>query len=241
MKTIAKPAAQALRTKGALAKTSTGAKRVRKAPKEVVMAKGGNRQQDKGSETQKRTGSSNLSKYFQSYKGGLTDYHLPMFRAMFFAMGWEQQASMKVLYPGCHRHLTGQAHHCSLTLLGKIQADAQPRPYLQGLRSSCVRLTQQCDPPASLAFDNVIYVDMDKKVAPLYSDPKALSWVNEHKCYPGEPVYKFYCQNFESKLMRGHKEASFDLMISACAGIVSIPCARLSLVLSLQDEPTSRL
>lgn len=48
-----------------------------------------------------RTGSAELSAYFRSYKGGLGDFHLPVFRAL-----KKFTSATKLLYPGCHRHIT---------------------------------------------------------------------------------------------------------------------------------------
>ena len=48
-----------------------------------------------------RKGSAALSAYFKTYKGGLGDFHIPIFRALKKATSAET-----LLYPGCHRHIT---------------------------------------------------------------------------------------------------------------------------------------
>ena len=48
-----------------------------------------------------RKGSAELTAYFKTYKGGLGDIHIPVFRAL-----KKFTAARKVLYPGCHRHIT---------------------------------------------------------------------------------------------------------------------------------------
>eukprot|EP00794_Sanderia_malayensis_P012130 gene12130-13383_t len=52
-------------------------------------------------ESKAKTGSSNLSAYFKSYKGGLGDYHIPIFKEL-----KRVTCPDFVLYPGCHRHIT---------------------------------------------------------------------------------------------------------------------------------------
>ncbi|XP_060592466.1 uncharacterized protein LOC132747163 [Ruditapes philippinarum] len=76
---------------------------------------------------------------------------------------------------------------------------------------------------ASLCFPDVTYVDCNKKLEPIFNDDKVLGWVHENKLYSEEAKIKFLCKNFESNFA---KLASFDLMISACAGIVSKSCCK---------------
>ncbi|XP_053382989.1 uncharacterized protein LOC123539599 [Mercenaria mercenaria] len=76
---------------------------------------------------------------------------------------------------------------------------------------------------ASLCFPLVVYVDVNKKLKPVFNDDSVLEWVKENKMYSEETKIKFLCQNFDSGF---EKLASFDLMISACAGIVSKPCSK---------------
>lgn len=121
--------------------------------------------------------SKQFSAYFRSYVRGdaVEDDHVPLFRAL--------QAELtikKILYPGCHRHIT-----------------------------------------PSLFFSDVHYVDADKRVAGLYSDPKALAYIKQHKTYPEPSNIKFSCKDFTTEL---GLESSVDLLISLSAGIVSRPC-----------------
>lgn len=48
-----------------------------------------------------RRGSAALTAYFKTYKGGLNDIHIPVFRAL-----KNFTSATKLLYPGCHRHIT---------------------------------------------------------------------------------------------------------------------------------------
>ncbi|XP_057309442.1 uncharacterized protein LOC130647559 [Hydractinia symbiolongicarpus] len=45
--------------------------------------------------------SKELNLYFKSYKGGLGDFHIPIFKSVN-----DIAKPTKVLYPGCHRHIT---------------------------------------------------------------------------------------------------------------------------------------
>lgn len=76
---------------------------------------------------------------------------------------------------------------------------------------------------ASLFFPSVVYVDCNKKVEAVFKDEQVLEWVTVNKAYSTEPTIKFICKSFESAF---EKVASFDLMISASAGIVSKPCSK---------------
>lgn len=79
---------------------------------------------------------------------------------------------------------------------------------------------------ASLIFDNVTYIDMDKKVGEFFQDDRVREWVSTHKEYSGPIVgMKCFAKNFESSSM-GIPLQSADLLISASAGIVSRPCAK---------------
>jgi SAM-dependent methyltransferase len=77
---------------------------------------------------------------------------------------------------------------------------------------------------ASLAFANVTYVDCDRSVGAVFSDPVALAWVRAHRLYAdAEPALSFCCANYERLRL---EEGSFDLLISLSAGLVSPSCAR---------------
>lgn len=74
----------------------------------------------------------------------------------------------------------------------------------------------------SLFFPNVTYVDSDKKTGDVFNDPITLEWVNSNKQYSDDVKVSFLCKNFSSNM--GLKPASFDLVISSSAGIVSDTC-----------------
>jgi hypothetical protein len=77
---------------------------------------------------------------------------------------------------------------------------------------------------ASLVFPEVDYVDCDKRVMDVYKDAAALEWVRKNKRYDSEPKISFLAADFTQKL--GIPDGSFDLMVSACAGIVTATCGR---------------
>jgi hypothetical protein len=125
-----------------------------------------------------KTGSAQLSAYFRSYvhkDGG--EYHSSIFRILKAMLN-----PQKVLYPGCHRHIT-----------------------------------------PSLFFSTVDYIDCDPKVGKLYTDPKALAYVEENKEYKEETVINFDCKDFNANIGFA---GSYDLLISLSAGFVSTPCER---------------
>lgn len=76
---------------------------------------------------------------------------------------------------------------------------------------------------ASLLFRNVVYVDFNQKLQPVFKDPNVIDWIKENKKYTDEPQIKFLCKNFDFVF---EKLNSFDLLISACAGIVSTSCSK---------------
>lgn len=76
---------------------------------------------------------------------------------------------------------------------------------------------------ASLIFPDVLYVDFNKKMKPIFEDPAVLQWVADHKEYDGDTQIKFEAKNFESKLCG---EKTMDLLITACAGFVTKSCAK---------------
>ena len=76
---------------------------------------------------------------------------------------------------------------------------------------------------ASLVFFNVTYVDFNKKLVPFFKDEKVLQWIKENKFYTQDSHLKFFNQNFKKTF---EVDESFDLIISACAGIVSKSCSR---------------
>jgi hypothetical protein len=118
-----------------------------------------------------------FSEYLRAYrkKGTAEDSHDCIFRALKADIHPE-----KVLYPGCHRHIT-----------------------------------------PSLFFSNVHYVDSDQKVGGIYSDPKAIDFINSNKEYPQSPQLSFSCKDYNSPL---DSPESYDLLISLSADVVSAPC-----------------
>ena len=50
--------------------------------------------------------SKELSAYFKSYKNGLGDWHLPLFKAVHDWITQTEKLPVKVLYPGCYNHIT---------------------------------------------------------------------------------------------------------------------------------------
>mmetsp|Transcript_60260 Transcript_60260/g.141959 ORF Transcript_60260/g.141959 Transcript_60260/m.141959 type:complete len:270 (+) Transcript_60260:56-865(+) len=77
----------------------------------------------------------------------------------------------------------------------------------------------------SLFYPSVTYVDNYAKLREFYLDPAVYTWVQENKKSP-EPAKMLYaCQNFEKPLpAKFGGLQSFDLMISASAGIISTVC-----------------
>jgi len=121
-----------------------------------------------------RKDSRELSAFFKSYKNGIGDFHLPLFRAVAELLKPE-----RVLYPGCYRHVT-----------------------------------------ASLTFDDVVYVDCDSIVGNCFQDECVLDWLDQNKDYIGKTKLKFICANFDHDI-KSESPRTFDLAISACAGIVT--------------------
>lgn len=77
---------------------------------------------------------------------------------------------------------------------------------------------------ASLFFKDVCYIDFNSKMEIFYKDENILEWVKANKRYPSNPKIKFKAVDFEKDF--GEKPETFDLMISASAGIVSRPCGK---------------
>lgn len=93
---------------------------------------------------------------------------------------------------------------------------------------------------ASLVFSNVVYVDYNAKVAPLYdaSDEFVRDYVLQNKVYDNaEPKYRFHSCNVEqtkqlTKLLTAKKNGKnslttkFDLLISLSAGTIAGACTQ---------------
>jgi len=124
--------------------------------------------------------SKHLNLYKKSYKGGgIKDLHFGVFQDSL-----RLTSPTRVLYPGCHRHLT-----------------------------------------AALVFDNVTFIDCDRKVAPLYSDPVAREYVETNKAYEQDAQYRFYCHDVNNN-MPEIKKQKHDLLISLSAGAIVKPCSQ---------------
>eukprot|EP00003_Mantamonas_plastica_P017105 TRINITY_DN28528_c0_g1_i1.p1 TRINITY_DN28528_c0_g1~~TRINITY_DN28528_c0_g1_i1.p1 ORF type:complete len:206 (-),score=26.34 TRINITY_DN28528_c0_g1_i1:334-951(-) len=79
--------------------------------------------------------------------------------------------------------------------------------------------------PTSLIFQNVTYVDMFKKIAPLFKDEYTMEQIKENKEYEQDPEIRFLNKSY-ANLPKSLKDETFDLLISLSAGIVSRPCIR---------------
>lgn len=76
---------------------------------------------------------------------------------------------------------------------------------------------------ASLCFENVVYVDFNTKLGPVFRDGEVLQWVEDHKDYGVASEITFLSKNFDKPFA---DIESFDLLISACAGLVSKNCSQ---------------
>lgn len=111
------------------------------------------------------------------------DAHIDIFQAVQDTLN-----TSRVLYPGCHRHVS-----------------------------------------ASVVFPSVVYIDADSKVGAVFDDAAIDQWVDQHKTYSASTEKEFYCCNYEAiptKLVGKSNTASFDLLVSLSAGIISTPCTK---------------
>ena len=94
------------------------AKTVSKAPKRIKKSAGAKKQTTAKTAAKKaRKSSAELTAYFKTYKGGLGDIHIPVFRAL-----KKFTSATNVLYPGCHRHITA-----SLFFESVVYVDSYPK------------------------------------------------------------------------------------------------------------------
>jgi hypothetical protein len=77
---------------------------------------------------------------------------------------------------------------------------------------------------ASLVFSDVTYVDNYQGIAQEFNDPAVLEWIRLNKTYPEPSKLQFLLKDFTQPLPVA--EESVDLMVSACAGIVSASCGK---------------
>ena len=66
--------------------------------------------------------SKELLAYFKSYKYGLGDWHLPLFKAVYDWITQTEKLPVKVLYPGCYNHIT-----TSLVFDNVVYIDSDPK------------------------------------------------------------------------------------------------------------------
>lgn len=76
---------------------------------------------------------------------------------------------------------------------------------------------------AAVAFDSVLFVDCDKRVAETFASAESRSFVEELRGAPGN--WRFECANYEGPIP-GAEDAGHDVLLSLSAGIVSTPCTR---------------
>ena len=79
------------------------------------------------------------------------------------------------------------------------------------------------DIAASFVFDDVTYVDMDKRAARFFSEPEAVDSIIAAN-RSGASTWRFIAADFTSDL--GLADESFSLLVSLYAGPVSDACAR---------------
>ena len=141
-----------------------------------------------------------LGAYRRTYKGGgCNDWH-------------------HALFAGVRRLALGASDSSTSAAVGTAETEHDKR--LNVLYPGCHRhLT------ASLCFESVTYVDCDKKVGNVFADPAARAYVDAEKLFAGAAEYKFCAANFE-RLGSDFEDASFDLLLSLSAGLVSPACSR---------------
>ena len=79
---------------------------------------------------------------------------------------------------------------------------------------------------ASLVFPDIDYLDNDRKVQALYTDPAALSYVDQHKQYVGDARLRFTLADYTKPPSSKIQKESYDLLISLSAGLVSPHCSK---------------
>jgi hypothetical protein len=76
----------------------------------------------------------------------------------------------------------------------------------------------------SFYFQEVVYVDMDKRASKFFTDPTIMSFICEKKVYSESPEIIFHSQDYSKELPES--EDAFDLLISQYAGFVSQSCKK---------------
>ncbi|QEE17552.1 hypothetical protein DSAG12_03389 [Promethearchaeum syntrophicum] len=76
----------------------------------------------------------------------------------------------------------------------------------------------------SFYFEEVVYIDSDKKAKKFFADNSFEKLINHKKRYSKEICFRFYPTNFKNILPE--EEAYFDLLISQYAGFISRECKK---------------
>lgn len=71
----------------------------------------------------------------------------------------------------------------------------------------------------SFFMPRAVYVDSSKAAKKFFDDPQTIDYIRQKKVYDQEPTVTFYHQSYEDPIQE--PEASFDLLISQHAGLVS--------------------
>lgn len=76
----------------------------------------------------------------------------------------------------------------------------------------------------SLVIPHMVYVDMDKRCAPFFTDARTRAFIEKEKEYEQPGTYRFLKADFSGGF--DEREASFDVLISLYAGLISKYCGR---------------
>lgn len=76
----------------------------------------------------------------------------------------------------------------------------------------------------SFYFEEVVYIDSDKKAKKFFADTSFEKIINQKKVYAKEICYRFYPSNYNSKIPE--ELGAFDLLISQYAGFISRSCKK---------------
>jgi len=76
----------------------------------------------------------------------------------------------------------------------------------------------------SFYFQEVVYLDLDKRCKSFFSSTKTIEYINKNKKYDERPIIRFYESNFENEI--DEKNEYFDLLISQYSGFISKYCTR---------------
>lgn len=76
----------------------------------------------------------------------------------------------------------------------------------------------------SFFFDEVVYVDTDKRAKTFFDDPDLSEFISSNRKLPNTPPIKFISADFREPL--DLPDERFDLLISQYAGFISLHCKR---------------